>query len=276
MGSRSLDAGKKKRRDMRDLIWLRSRSSRVSMGFLVAVVLCCVALTAGRGTIVNAGGAAEGGDTYRVLAPIQSGNLLLFPVVRGNGKAGPGTPFLTLDEGLKNGSVEVTEAGKVRGSGTAPRQRTCDLERSRLRGPGEYAGPRQQLQPAASAARRRNRHRGQAGPCDREGSHRSARRRPDGSFRVLHRARPVGGEFGRVRSLGQRGDEQHHGAAHGARTGHGGQRPAAGVEFGAWIDRGGDGGTSSGFRRSHAGRASAVQHELRQGHAKPGIRGQGG
>jgi hypothetical protein len=115
MGFRSVDAGKKKRRDMRDLIWLRSRWCRVSMGFLVAVVLCCVAVTAGRGKIVSASGAVEGGDTYRVLAPIESGNLLLFPVVRGNGKAGPGTPFLTLDEGLKNGSVEVTEAGKVRG-----------------------------------------------------------------------------------------------------------------------------------------------------------------
>jgi hypothetical protein len=39
----------------------------------------------------------------------------LFPVVRVNGKPGGGSPFLTLDEGFKNGSVEVTEAGKVRG-----------------------------------------------------------------------------------------------------------------------------------------------------------------
>jgi hypothetical protein len=50
-----------------------------------------------------------------VLAPIESGNLLLFPIVRANGKAGAGSPFLTLDEGFKNGSVEVTEAGNVRG-----------------------------------------------------------------------------------------------------------------------------------------------------------------
>lgn len=50
---------------------------------------------------------------YRVLAPIESGNLLLFPVVQA---ARPtASPFITLDEGLKNGQVEVTEAGRVRG-----------------------------------------------------------------------------------------------------------------------------------------------------------------
>jgi len=48
------------------------------------------------------------------LPPIESGNLLLFPVVRDT-KAGAGSPFLTLDEGLKSGQVEITEAGKVRG-----------------------------------------------------------------------------------------------------------------------------------------------------------------
>lgn len=62
-----------------------------------------------------AGGPGEIHESYRVLAPIESGNLLLFPVVRADGKSAPGGPFLTLDEGLKNGSVEVTEAGKVRG-----------------------------------------------------------------------------------------------------------------------------------------------------------------
>lgn len=50
---------------------------------------------------------------YRVLSPIESGNLMLFPVVQtGNGV---GSPFITLDEGLKSGEVEVTEAGRVRG-----------------------------------------------------------------------------------------------------------------------------------------------------------------
>ena len=51
--------------------------------------------------------------TYRVLPPIESGNLLLFPVVR-DAKGTGGSPFLTLDEGLKSGQVEITEAGKVR------------------------------------------------------------------------------------------------------------------------------------------------------------------
>ena len=67
------------------------------------------------GMVSAAGGPAEMNDSYHVLAPIESGNLLLFPVVRANGKSAPGAPFLTLDEGLKNGAVEVTEAGKVRG-----------------------------------------------------------------------------------------------------------------------------------------------------------------
>ena len=50
---------------------------------------------------------------YRVLAPIQSGNLQLFPIVA-SGKM-PVIPFITLDEGIKSGKVEVTEAGRVQG-----------------------------------------------------------------------------------------------------------------------------------------------------------------
>jgi len=124
------------------LIWLRSRWGRISTGFLVAVVLGCVAGTLPWGTMVSAGGAAvEGNDAYHVLAPIESGNLLLFPVVRASAKAGPGAPFLTLDEGLKSGSVEVTEAGKVRGlvrpRGGGARSR----EPGRRRRPGQYPGP---------------------------------------------------------------------------------------------------------------------------------------
>jgi hypothetical protein len=56
-------------------------------------------------------GSAQSG--YRVLAPIESGNLLLFPVVQSGNT--PGSPFITLDEGIKSGQVEVTEAGRVRG-----------------------------------------------------------------------------------------------------------------------------------------------------------------
>lgn len=66
--------------------------------------------------VVLAGGPVANDAEYRVLAPIESGNLLLFPVVRESVKGAAATGgFLTLDEGLKNGTVEVTEAGRVRG-----------------------------------------------------------------------------------------------------------------------------------------------------------------
>lgn len=65
----------------------------------------------------SAAGAAQppAPGPYRVLAPIESGSLLLFPVVRSEGKSPAETPFITLDEGLKSSEVEVTEAGNVRG-----------------------------------------------------------------------------------------------------------------------------------------------------------------
>jgi len=67
-------------------------------------------------SVQAAGGPMPGGaGPYRVLAPIESGNLLLFPVVRADGKSIAETPFITLDEGLKSGEVEVTEAGRARG-----------------------------------------------------------------------------------------------------------------------------------------------------------------
>jgi hypothetical protein len=66
--------------------------------------------------VKGAGGPQEAASgPYRVLAPIESGNLLLFPVVRASGKSPGETPFLTLDEGIRNGQVEVTEAGRVQG-----------------------------------------------------------------------------------------------------------------------------------------------------------------
>ena len=50
---------------------------------------------------------------YKVLVPIRHGNLAVFPVVA---SASHDTgQFLTLDEGLKSGEVEVTESGIVRG-----------------------------------------------------------------------------------------------------------------------------------------------------------------
>jgi hypothetical protein len=70
------------------------------------------ALIAGQVQPVAAGGGDSG---FRVLKPIESGGLTLFPVVRNDGKAAAGAQFLTLDEGFRSGEVEVTEAGKVRG-----------------------------------------------------------------------------------------------------------------------------------------------------------------
>jgi hypothetical protein len=59
--------------------------------------------------------AGETGDTagYKVLDPIRHGNLTVFPVLAS--KSYPTGEFLTLDEGLRSGEVEVTEYGSLRG-----------------------------------------------------------------------------------------------------------------------------------------------------------------
>jgi hypothetical protein len=95
--------------------------------FLVAGAMVFALAASYRGVGVEAaGGAPEAAnDPYRVLAPIESGDLLLFPVVRASGKTPGATPFLTLDEGIKSGRVEVTEAGRVRG---LVRPRTAEPE----------------------------------------------------------------------------------------------------------------------------------------------------
>jgi hypothetical protein len=79
------------------------------------LLLVFLALERGTESPVSAGSGEKTNGTYRVLAPIESGNLLLFPVVRTNGKSDGPTPFLTLDEGIKSGQVEVTEAGRAQG-----------------------------------------------------------------------------------------------------------------------------------------------------------------
>src|SRR5664280_441064 len=88
----------------------RARMFRFVAGF---VAMVAVLLITGRWESVAAGGGTASG--YRVLQPIQSGDLTLFPVVQDDGKTLPADPFLTLDEGLKSCEVEVTEAGKVQG-----------------------------------------------------------------------------------------------------------------------------------------------------------------
>ncbi len=85
---------------------------RVRFATAFAAVMCAV-LIVGQYYPVAAGPVESSG--YKVLKPIESGDLTLFPVVRTSGKTPPADQFLTLDEGLKNGEVEVTEAGRVRG-----------------------------------------------------------------------------------------------------------------------------------------------------------------
>jgi hypothetical protein len=82
--------------------------SKVRMALMLTVLVVC--MLAG-GTMPVTAGPVEGG--FKVLKPIESGGLTLFPVVRMNGRLGPDDSFLTLDEGFKSGEVEVTEAGRV-------------------------------------------------------------------------------------------------------------------------------------------------------------------
>src|SRR4029077_4781476 len=59
------------------------------------------------------GGEVSSTSDCRVLAPIRHGNLTVFPVV--TSVSHDTRQFLTLDEGLKSGEVEVTESGSARG-----------------------------------------------------------------------------------------------------------------------------------------------------------------
>lgn len=81
---------------------------------LAAMLFALAAFVQGNG-VIAAGASEAANGSYRVLVPIESGNLLLFPVVRSNGKSPGETPFITLDEGIRSGEVEVTEAGRARG-----------------------------------------------------------------------------------------------------------------------------------------------------------------
>src|SRR5271157_485853 len=64
------------------------------------------------GAIFAAAGAPSRSE-YHVLPPVTRGNLSIFPVVGGPEYAT--AQLLTLDEGLRSGSVVVTEAGSVQG-----------------------------------------------------------------------------------------------------------------------------------------------------------------
>jgi hypothetical protein len=54
--------------------------------------------------------------SYRVLDPIESGSVTLYPIVRTHEEGNAARwRYLTLDQGLKSGEVVITEAGKARG-----------------------------------------------------------------------------------------------------------------------------------------------------------------
>jgi hypothetical protein len=84
-------------------------------GLAGVMVLALTAFMQNSGVQAAGGPQETANGYYKVLAPIESGNLLLFPVVRASGKSAGETPFITLDEGIKSGQVEVTEAGRAQG-----------------------------------------------------------------------------------------------------------------------------------------------------------------
>ena len=111
-----------------------------TIGLAAASLFAFAAFEQGSQVIASAGGPAETSNApYRVLAPIESGNLLLFPVVRAYGKSPAETPFITLDEGIKSGEVEVTEAGRVQGL-VRPRIDPLIARRSHGPAPDSYRG----------------------------------------------------------------------------------------------------------------------------------------
>jgi hypothetical protein len=79
------------------------------LGMAVLAIAVTVAMSGRRPAFAGEPSAAD----YKVLAPIRHGNLTVFPVVAPTSHDTGG--FLTLDEGLKSGQVEVTESGSVHG-----------------------------------------------------------------------------------------------------------------------------------------------------------------
>ena len=79
------------------------------------IVFCAAALVVAAGFVALR--PADAGEVpltgYKVLSPIHSGNLTVFPVVAA--KTHATNEFLTLDEGLRSGEVVVTESGMLRG-----------------------------------------------------------------------------------------------------------------------------------------------------------------
>lgn len=97
----------------------RNRSAQIAVRIALAAtsVIALAALWSLAPTPAIAGPLeTPAAGSWRVLAPIRSGSLTLFPVVRTSGASKPlDWPYITLDEGLKSGEVEITEAGRARG-----------------------------------------------------------------------------------------------------------------------------------------------------------------
>jgi ARG and Rhodanese-Phosphatase-superfamily-associated Protein domain len=79
----------------------------------LGLVLLSLAVTLAVGGRRKAFAGEPSAADYKVLAPIRHGNLTVFPVVSAASHDTGG--FLTLDEGLKSGEVEVTESGSIHG-----------------------------------------------------------------------------------------------------------------------------------------------------------------
>jgi hypothetical protein len=87
--------------------------SLIALGLLV---IGFVLPTKGLPTKASAPLDAGNQNPYRVLAPLQSGDLAIFPVVRAGGEVKTQQwQYITLDEGLRSGQVIVAEAGQVMG-----------------------------------------------------------------------------------------------------------------------------------------------------------------
>jgi hypothetical protein len=88
---------------------------------ILGLTVLAIALGLAMGARYEARAGEIGGTSdYKVLPPIRHRNLTVFPVVAASAHDTSG--FLTLDEGLKSGEVEVMEAGSVRGM-VRPRHR---------------------------------------------------------------------------------------------------------------------------------------------------------
>lgn len=86
---------------------MRLRLFTTLLAMLAVAAMLCLKLR-----LVRAG-QEPSASGYKVLEPIRNGRLTVFPVVAS--RSYPTGEFLTLDEGLRSGEVEVTEYGNIRG-----------------------------------------------------------------------------------------------------------------------------------------------------------------